>query len=335
MSRIPMKRIRTIILAASMAGLLTTQPGLAQSSVEDGIADLAQQIVQRSASADKTTIAISAFPHVDNTCSELSNYLADELVLSLFGVPGNSLSIVERSQLDRIFSEIELSMSGAVDANTTQELGRIAGVDTLLVGSITEIGDEIRVNARMIDTETAQVFSAAAVNIPQTETTAELFASPATGGCGMASGRDGGQPSAEAVAASSGLQALPGLSTDFNMADMVGRWSGSRNCSGIGDHDEQYAGKSLSEPRTMILSEPSPSSLRVRYFMSATYGGSFQNYTLNRNFAKEDIWFTLPAAGGISLKLVAEGVLFGEYTKKNDEDQDVWACTLQFGQISG
>ena len=156
-----------------------------QSGMEGGVDELARQIVDRASSSERTTIAISAFPHVDDTCSELSNFLVDELVLSLFRVPGGNLQIIERSQLGRIFAEIELSMSGVVDANTTQQLGRLHGVDTLLVGSLTTIGDSLRVNARMINTETGQVSSAAAVNIPKTPTIEALMRRPSAGGCTM------------------------------------------------------------------------------------------------------------------------------------------------------
>jgi TolB-like protein len=183
-----------------------------QTGMEGGIDELARQIVERAGASERTTIAISAFPHVDDTCSELSNFLVDELVLSLFRVPGGRLQIIERSQLGRIFAEIELSMSGAVDANTTQQLGRLHGVDTLLVGSLTTIGDDLRVNARMINTETGQVFSAAAVNIPKTPTIETLMRRPSAAGCtmtplGRGESRSTARSAAPARAARSGAEA--------------------------------------------------------------------------------------------------------------------------------
>ena len=175
-------KFKLFFSAALMAALTTPLSAAAQSGVEDGVDDLARQIVARSGSEETTTIAIAAFPHVDDTCSELSNFLVDELVLSLFDVPDANLKIIERSQLGRIFAELELSMSGAVDANTTQELGRIHGVDTLLVGSLTTLGDDLRVNARLLHTETGQVFSAAAVNIAKTSTVEGLMGRPSASG---------------------------------------------------------------------------------------------------------------------------------------------------------
>lgn len=222
------KLTRGMVVCLSLSMSL---PGaaLAQSGIEGGIDDLARQIVARSSSSDKTTIAISAFPHVDDTCSELSNFLVDELVLSLFSIPDGNLQIVERSQLSRIFAELELSMSGAVDANTTQELGRIHGVDTLLVGSLTTLGDDLRVNSRLINTETGQVFSAAAVNIPKTTTIENLMQRPSASGCTMApSGgqRGGGSQSEASGSASVSLSA----GTLENFDQLLGEWYGILEC---------------------------------------------------------------------------------------------------------
>ena len=206
-------------------------PSFAQSGVEDGIDNLARQIVERSRSEGGTTIAISAFPHVDDSCSELSNFLVDELVLSLFSVPDADLQIIERSQLGRIFSELELSMSGAVDANTTQELGRIHGVDTLLVGSLTTIGDDLRVNARLINTETAQVYSAAAVNVPKTSTLEELMGRHSTSGCTMSpTGQGGGASAQDGRSSGAGSEPTFRIGKLDSVEQLIGVWNGIVIC---------------------------------------------------------------------------------------------------------
>lgn len=227
------------VLPTLMAAALVPFPTLAQNGVGGSIDDLARQIVDKSHSSDGNTIAISAFPHVDDSCSELSNFLVDELVLSLFNVPEADVQIIERSQLGRIFAELELSMSGAVDANTTQELGRIHGVDTLLVGSLTTIGDDLRINARLIDTESGRVFSAAAVNMPKTSTLEVLMERPATGGCTMTPSEQGsgaGAGSGGSAPASSGGGSISFDTGHLESFDqLVGVWNGLATCE-----DESY-----------------------------------------------------------------------------------------------
>lgn len=306
--------------ALAMAGMILP-PGGAAADVPPGIDALARQIVERSVAADRTTIAIAAFPHVDDTCSELSNFLVDELVLSFFSLPGNQLSIIERSQLDRIFSEMELSLSGAVDVNTTQELGRVHGVDTLLIGTLSNFGEDLRINARLIDTETARVYSAAAVNIPRTSALEGMMAQPAAGGCTLTPSAAGRSPPSRGGldARASRARSFEALSAEFDMSDLEGNWSGSRTCAGA------------VEPRSMRLRFPSPAGLQVEYFHSSSPRGAPNVRTsLAYDFARagDGIWFTLALAGGVSMELLARDVLYGEFVHSENSEE----CSLYLGK---
>lgn len=335
--------------AALSAGLMLSGPGMARG-VEDGLRDLAEEIIDRSSSAGTSTIAVAAFPHVDDTCSELSNYVADELVLNLFNVPGSNVLIVERSQLGRIFSEISLSMSGVVDANTTQEIGRIAGVDTLLVGSITDIGDQLRINARMLDTETAQVFSAAAVNIPRTDTVEELSGRPAAQGCTMERHSSaGGSPThGQPALVAMDRPPLPGVGAAFDMGQLVGDGVGTFRCNG---QDERIR---ILRRRTMTLYEPTPISIRARLFRNGRFNDNYregerihyrvdcnakqhsdvcEELSLSRDLTRETVWLNIPVAGSPSLELVADGLLYGTFALATQEGEPL-SCELHFGQVS-
>jgi len=302
-----------LLASAALAAALVLSSH-ASASVTEGINQLAGQIVARSVAADRTTIAIAAFPHVNDTCSELSNFLVDELVLSFFSMPDNQLSIIERSQLDRIFSELELSLSGAVDANTTQELGRVHGVQTLLVGTLSTVGDHLRVNARLIDTETARVYSAAAVNVPLTSTFEDLMRRPAAGGCTM---RPSGSRGAGQATAAPG-RTFTGFQGELEMSSLEGLWSGTITCDGN------------TEPRSLRLTDANPAGLHAEYWHRARPSGGPNRTNMAYAFqrAAEGIWFTLALAGGVPLQLISDGVLFGEY-----ENSDGQKCELYLGKI--
>ncbi len=169
------KMKKMIILLFTVSLLAVSSVTMAAGTLEEGMSELAQEIVKNSMLKGKKSIAISSFPHTSGDISELSNYLADELVLKLFNVPESNLEIIERGQLNLIFQEMKLNMSGVVDVKTIQELGKVHGVGALVIGSITEMGETIRINARLTDTETGRVFSAAGTTIPKTSTTSELL----------------------------------------------------------------------------------------------------------------------------------------------------------------
>ncbi len=310
--------------------MVWSAPISAQASVSDGISDLAEQIVARSVAADRTTIAISSFPHVDDTCSELSNFLVDELVLSLFNVPDNQLSIIERSQLGRIFAELELSLSGAVDVNTTQELGRVHGVETLLIGSLTTVGDDLRINARLIDTETAQVFSAAAVNIPRTSTIEELMARPAAGGCTMMPTAAGQQAAPGTTPAATGGGTLSAGELE-SFDQLLGDWFGMMECDGRFEEIWFLAEKTLANGVTGVFRRSSFGGWERR--AEGAYGSrpGTASVSLMPNPESEGVWFRMAArhyqsvnndfSDTFVLQLVGRDALYG--TAASDQCNEV------------
>src|SRR3954453_172376 len=101
------------LLPALVLGALFPLPALAQveGPVEQGLAQLATQIVAKSRDAGKTAIAVLPFPNADGSCSVLSKFIPDELIQSLFNVPGSKLEIVERAQLEAVIDELKLGAS--------------------------------------------------------------------------------------------------------------------------------------------------------------------------------------------------------------------------------
>jgi TolB-like protein len=163
------------ILAAIWLSFALFNSVRAQMPVESGISELARQIVHNSQAKNLKSIAIVPFQSSDGTYSELSNFLVDELVLQLFTVPDNTMRIIERQQLGTMLSEMSLGWADIVAADTTQKLGKVHGVEGLVIGSITDMGEMLRITARLIQTETGSVFSAAAVNVAKSPTIISLL----------------------------------------------------------------------------------------------------------------------------------------------------------------
>ncbi|MHA6298736.1 FlgO family outer membrane protein [Devosia sp. CAU 1758] len=144
-------------------------------TVEDGLVQLAYDIAERSKAAERTTIAVLPFLHADGTCSVLSTYVVDELILSLFSLADTEIDIVERSQLEAIIAELSIGEGGLLNPATTVRLGNLSGVSALTIGTITVIGNRVRLNARLVATDTGRIFSAAAVTVPNTSDLSTLM----------------------------------------------------------------------------------------------------------------------------------------------------------------
>ena len=69
---------------------------------------------------------------------DIGKGIADMLVGQL--VRNGNYSVVERKQLDRVLQEQNFQQSGRADASTAAQLGRLLGVDAIIIGSITQFG---------------------------------------------------------------------------------------------------------------------------------------------------------------------------------------------------
>ena len=79
---------------------------------------------------------------VFGTNVDVGKGIADLLVTNL--VKDGSFSIIERKQLDRIMTEQNFSNSNRADPTSAAKIGKLLGVDAILVGSITEFGNETK-----------------------------------------------------------------------------------------------------------------------------------------------------------------------------------------------
>jgi TolB-like protein len=135
------------------------------------LANLADRIAQ----VGKKRIAVVDFTDLQGNVTELGRFLAEEFSVALVGA-GKGFEIIDRVHLKSILAEHKLALTGVIDPKTARELGKIAGVDAIVTGSITPFGDNIRVSFKVLDTETAMIIAASSGNIARTAAINELLA---------------------------------------------------------------------------------------------------------------------------------------------------------------
>lgn len=82
----------------------------------------------------------------------------DRMVTQLVAL--RRFKVIERAKLDEVLQEQKLQVSGVVDDRTAVDVGRVAGADAIVVGSISVVGRTTTVGARVIDTQTSEVLVA-------------------------------------------------------------------------------------------------------------------------------------------------------------------------------
>jgi hypothetical protein len=139
-----------------------------------------------------TKIAILA---IKSDFPKLSEYVIDVFTGNV--VNDRKFKVVERSALDAIRQEMEFQMSGEVDDNSAQAIGRKVGAQTIIIGSVSDYGNMWRLSIRALAVESAEVVGLFNKNIANGGTVAALTSGPkqpaAAGGGTRAAAGAGGQ----------------------------------------------------------------------------------------------------------------------------------------------
>lgn len=108
---------------------------------------------------------------------DLGKEISDIVVKEL--VQDGTFSVMERKQLESIMAEQKLAISGLVEPSSAAEIGRILGVQAVLLGNITQLNLKsdrildlggiikkrkvtaiVQINARLVDTSTSEIIAA-------------------------------------------------------------------------------------------------------------------------------------------------------------------------------
>jgi curli biogenesis system outer membrane secretion channel CsgG len=100
----------------------------------------------------------------------LGKAISAMLVTEFSGREG--LQVVERQQLNALLDEQDLGVSGRLNEEDAVEIGRLLGVQYVLLGQVTSIVDQLRMDIRAVDVETSEIVTV----LKKSDRTSELFA---------------------------------------------------------------------------------------------------------------------------------------------------------------
>lgn len=109
------------------------------------------------AQTEKPTIAVMDFANESGRSEYdyLQGSISENIITTI--AQSQNVTVVERARLMAALNELKLGQTGLVDASAAAEVGNALGADGIIVGSLTILGNEFRLNARLIDVETIQV----------------------------------------------------------------------------------------------------------------------------------------------------------------------------------
>lgn len=114
-------------------------------------------------------VAVLSFPYADGGQSSGSSIIQERL--TTFLVDGGKVVVIERSLIEKVMGELKLGATGALDAESTQKVGKLLGVGAVVTGTLNDLAKgKTEVNARLIQTETGRILAAGQAKIERTWT---------------------------------------------------------------------------------------------------------------------------------------------------------------------
>ena len=166
------KQVFTIALIALVC-VVTANPAHSEG-YDKQLESVAQTLAGEINKAGKKSVATVDFTDLQGNITELGRFVAEELSTDLVLID-KQFSVIDRVHLRSILAEQKLSVSGLLNPKNAKKLGQIAGVDALIIGSITPFGENIRITFKVIATDTAHVIAAARTSIAKTGAVEELL----------------------------------------------------------------------------------------------------------------------------------------------------------------
>jgi hypothetical protein len=125
---------------------------------------LATELGGRIQAAGHTRVTVVDFVDLDGKPNKLGKFLAQQLQLALTE-PERKLIVIDQSHLPQLFDQMKLLSEGLIDPETGRKLGKIAGTEVLVVGTVMPSSMTIRVDARAIDLQMASMIVGKSANL--------------------------------------------------------------------------------------------------------------------------------------------------------------------------
>lgn len=170
-----MKLFRPILLCTFMMVALLSVGTLMASDIHRELDDIAKRLTAKIEESQRTNVAVADFTDLHGSVSQLGRFVSEEISTNMV-LYARGFSVIDRNHLRTILKEQKLGMSGLMDPENQKKLGKILGVDALILGTITPFGESYRLTFKVLATDTARVITADRGMVPKTPATDELWA---------------------------------------------------------------------------------------------------------------------------------------------------------------
>lgn len=118
-----------------------------------------------------TRIAITEFTYGDKF-NDFTRNVQDILYTNLIQ---RGMKVVEREKMEQVLNELGKSFSGMLDFSTAAEIGKMLGVEAIVVGTVADMGNSVDLRVRLVDVEKGAAITAAQIDVVKDPTITGLL----------------------------------------------------------------------------------------------------------------------------------------------------------------
>lgn len=159
--------ISTILTTTIMVMFFTTS--IFATSFDEGIAQITDVLIQglyeHTNSEQIKTIAVADFITIGNEKTELSKYIAENIIISLTNSKINNLVVLERQRLNSVLEEHNLMTNGIFKGDAAQKIGELLGADIIIIGNYYNLEKQVHIIVKMVSVINGKIYSATKITV--------------------------------------------------------------------------------------------------------------------------------------------------------------------------
>ena len=144
-----------LFLCMTLCGNIFSQ----SKDIDKELTDLADKLAKQIKENAKKKVTVIDFTDLEGGVNDLGKYIAEQLTVNLV-MAKKDFSVLDRANLKSILAEHKLTATGLIDPENAKQLGKFAGVDVLILGTIVIKSEQVTITAKMITTDTAEIIGA-------------------------------------------------------------------------------------------------------------------------------------------------------------------------------
>ncbi len=145
------------------------------NAVDTALSSLTEKLATRIKSKGKRKITVLDFTDLSGNGSEFGRFIAEQITVNFVSVD-RDFAVLDRANRKVILEQHNLTATGLIDPTNAAAFGKFAGVDALIVGTMSSLNENLEITAKIITMDTAEIIGAAKTSFVRSDEMQNLLA---------------------------------------------------------------------------------------------------------------------------------------------------------------